>query len=197
MYPRAVPSFVLPEIVSKNNGQLKTVIGALAITIAFEQRQKRIDIFAQHNQFKAAMQKEKENKSHVNWKPCDYPEWLLFEIEQNLTIRKIQVDVAKHMMQPSNSTKKHSVMQLNMGEGKTAVIVPIIAAVLANGQQACQITVLKSLFATNLKLYRRYLGGMLNRRLYVFPCRRDMPIAGHIAQLMNIYEECKEMKGNL
>ncbi|XP_055310983.1 uncharacterized protein LOC129573873 [Sitodiplosis mosellana] len=200
MYPRAVPSLVVPQITSKGNSDLKAIVGALAITIAHEQREKRIEIYSQQEQLKVALEKEIENKPHENWKPCDYPAWLLFEIEQNLTIRRVQVDVANHMMNPSQNEgaddkKKHSVMQLNMGEGKTAVIAPIIAAVLANGKQACQITVLKSLFATNLKSYRRYLGGMLNRRMYVFPCRRDMPIANFVDQMMSIYEECKQMKG--
>ncbi|XP_055310984.1 uncharacterized protein LOC129573874 [Sitodiplosis mosellana] len=200
MYPRAVPSLVLPQITSKGNSDLRSIVGALAITIAHEQREKRIEIYSQQEQLKVALEKEIENKPHENWKPCDYPAWLLFEIEQNLTIRRVQVDVANHMMNPSQNEgaddkKKHSVMQLNMGEGKTAVIAPIIAAVLANGKQACQITVLKSLFATNLKSYRRYLGGMLNRRMYLFPCRRDMPIANFVGQMMNIYEECKRMKG--
>lgn len=197
VYPRAVPSLVLPQIASNEENDLKAVIGALARTIAHEQRIKRIEIYSQQDQFR--MEKETENQPHVNWKPCDFPEWLLFEIEQNLTIRGVQVNVANHMMNPTKiggSDAKHSVMQLNMGEGKTAVIAPIIASILANGKQVCQITMLKPLFATNLKLYRRYLGGMLNRRMYVFPCRRDMPIANFVGQMMNIYEECKQMKGN-
>lgn len=90
---------------------------------------------------------------------------------------------------------KHSVMQLNMGEGKTAVIVPILAAVLADGTQACQVTVLKSLFTRNLKFLRQYLGGLLNRRIYLFPCRRDLPMGQHIEQMLELYKECKWKKG--
>lgn len=123
------------------------------------------------------------------------------------------------MINPPETDTKHSTMQLNMGEGKTAVIVPILASVLANGTQACQITVLRSLFSTNLKSLRRYLGGMfhythhmctcvlipitsffsigmLGRRVYTFPCRRDMPISQHISEICNIYETCKKVKGS-
>ncbi|XP_031638985.1 uncharacterized protein LOC116351075 [Contarinia nasturtii] len=195
MYPRIVPSTVLPEIASKHANPLKPIIGALAITISHEQRNKRIEIYSKQEQLRGAKEREEENKPHENWKPSKYPEWLLFEIEQNVTIRRVQVKVAEHMMNPTDIGTKHSVMQLNMGEGKTAVIAPIIAALLANGKQAVQITVLKSLFATNLKSLRRYLGGMLGRRMYIMPCRRDMPISQHVSQLMNIYTECKEMKG--
>lgn len=198
MYPRAVPSLVLPRIATNTAAELKAVIGALAVTIAREQRLKRIAMYAQQEQFSGMMTKELENQPHVNWMPCEHPEWLLFEIEQNLTIREIQIKVAEQMIEPAKKEgvdAKHSTMQLNMGEGKTAVIAPIIAATLADGKQCCQITVLKSLFATNLKALRKYLGGMLNRRMYVFPCRRDMPIAQHVGDILSIYEECKKMKG--
>lgn len=53
------------------------------------------------------------------------------------------------MIQPPDG--KHSVMQLNMGEGKTSVIVPIVAAELANGEQLCTVTVLRHMFQTNLR----------------------------------------------
>lgn len=99
------------------------------------------------------------------------------------------------MIDPPEIGTKHSVMQLNMGEGKTAVIVPILAAILANGKQVCQVTVLKSLFATNLKELRQCLGGMLNRRLYTFPCRRDMPINKYAEKIFDIYVECRRLKG--
>lgn len=87
---------------------------------------------------------------------------------------------------------QHSVMQLNMGEGKTAVIVPILATLLANGKQLCVVTVLKSLFQTNQRSLRQCLGGMLNQRVYTFPCRRDMHTE---ADLLSKYEECMRERG--
>lgn len=198
MQPRLVLSFVLPKLTSTDiDERLKMIIGALAIAIAQEQRQNRIKALTNQEQLKPDLDKEEENQPYINWKPCEYPEWLIFEIEQNLTIRRIQIEIAKRMIQPPKThDAKHSTMQLNMGEGKTAVLVPILASVLANGQQLCQITVLKSLFATNVKSIRKYLGGMLNRRIYIFPCRRDLPIADHLDRILDIYEECKELKGS-
>lgn len=196
LYPRTIPSLVLSQIALKEDSELKVIIGALAVTIAHEQRQNRIAIYSQHDHLKGALDREEQNQPHINWNPSEYPEWLLFEIEQNLSIRRIQVEVAKQMIDPRGSESKHSVMQLNMGEGKTAVITPIVAAILADGTKACQITVLKSLFATNLKSLRRYLGGMLNRRVYIFPCRRDMPVSSHVGQFLDIYQECMKMKGS-
>lgn len=198
IFPRLVPTLILPKLISdKTDKKLKMVIGAWAISIANEQRFNRISMLWKQPHQKQTLQRELETTPHENWKPSDYPEWLLFEIEQNVTIRYIQIKIAKRMIDDNSSVrkKKHFTMQFNMGEGKTAVIVPILTSVLANGQQACQITVLKSLFATNLKSLRQYLGGMLGRRVYSFPCRRDLPVSKYIEEIHNMYEECKKNKG--
>lgn len=198
LFPRMVPSFILPKLLDPQlDDDSRCLTGAYAMTIAHEQRKNRIEEYKRRPEMKAALEREEQNKPHENWKPCDYPEWLLFEIEQNLTIRRIQIEVAKRMIDPPHGETKHSVMQLNMGEGKTAVIVPILAARLADGTQGCQIVVLKPLFATNLKSLRQYLGGFLNRRIYVFPCRRDMPIEEHSLEMLSIYEECQREKGKI
>lgn len=73
----------------------------------------------------------------------------------------------------------------------------ILAARLADGSQACQITVLKSLYATNFKSLRQYLGGFLNRQIYTFPCRRNLPIEDNIEQILEIYQECERNKGKI
>lgn len=196
LFPRMVPSLLLPKIMEPQfDHDLKCLIGAYAMSIACEQREDRIHELSKRPELKATFDKERLNEPYENWSPHEYPEWLLFEIEQNLTIRRIQIEIAKRMIQPPENETKHSVMQLNMGEGKTAVIVPILAARLADGKQACQVIVLKSLFATNLKSLRQYLGGFLNRRIYIFPCRRDMPIESHAHEILNIYQECKQEKG--
>jgi hypothetical protein len=46
-------------------------------------------------------------------------DWLLFEIDSNRSIRSNQVEIAQSMIQPK--TAENSVMQLNMGEGKSSV----------------------------------------------------------------------------
>ncbi len=197
MWPRLVLSLVLPKLLSSTqNPKLKSIICAVGVQTVSQQRQQRIANYSQKPEMKAALEQEEKYEPHTNWLPSEYPEWLLFEIEQDLTIRPIQIDVAKRMISPPEIGTKHSVMQLNMGEGKTAVIVPILAAILANGRQVCQVTVLKSLFATNMKELRQCLGGMLNRRLYTFPCRRDMPINKHAKKILDLYVECRSVKGD-
>lgn len=195
MYPRLVITSVLQKLLHSTDYRLKWLIGAFAVTLALEQRRQRIATFELLPQMIVALEREKENELHSNWLPSEHPEWLLFEIEQNLGIRRIQIEIAKRMINPPAIGSQHSVMQLNMGEGKTAVIVPILASVLSDSKTVCQITVLKSLYATNLKSLRQCLGGMLNRRVYTFPCRRDMPIGGCVADMLTMYEECKRSEG--
>lgn len=198
LFPRLVPTLILPKLLTnETDNRLKMIIGAWAISMANEQRHNRIEAFARHPQLTPDYDREIKNEPHTNWRPCEYPEWLLFEIEQNLTIRRIQIEIAKKMManDPCDLNTKHFIMQLNMGEGKTAVIVPILASRISNGRQLCQIIVLKSLFATNLKSFRQYLGGMLGRRVYSIPCRRDLDICRNISQIRKIYEECMRNKG--
>ena len=66
-------------------------------------------------------------------------------------------------------------MQMNMGEGKTSVILPMLALSLCSSSSSLvRIVVLKSLFPTNYQSLRYKLGGLLNRRIFPFACRRDM-----------------------
>jgi hypothetical protein len=66
-------------------------------------------------------QRELLNHGHIGWKPEEYPEWMLFEIENNLLIRPTQAQIAKETLAPS--ARANCAMQLNMGDGKSSVIV--------------------------------------------------------------------------
>ncbi|XP_037034763.1 uncharacterized protein LOC119073424 [Bradysia coprophila] len=194
IYPRLVPTLILPQMISSTNANHKTMIGALGVLISNDQRAARIKNLEMQPKMEVALRREKEEIPFSNWSPSVYPQWLLFQIEMDLTIRGIQVKVAKNMIQPS--TNEHSVMQLNMGEGKTAVIVPILCALLSNKKHVCQVTVLKPLFESNLKSLRKCLGGMLNHRVFVFPCRRDMIFSeDNVRLLLETYKDCKKLKG--
>jgi hypothetical protein len=53
------------------------------------------------------------------WDPFNFVDWLLIEIDSNFSIRPGQADIAKEMIYPSND--QNSILQLNMGEGKSSV----------------------------------------------------------------------------
>ncbi|KAG5190982.1 hypothetical protein JKP88DRAFT_275030 [Tribonema minus] len=60
--------------------------------------------------------------------------------------------------------------------GKTSVILPMLAATLADGDNLMRITVPSPLFAAAMALLSDRLGGLLGRRLYTLPVRRDMDL---------------------
>lgn len=63
------------------------------------------------------------------WDVFQHPDWLVFEAEQQLAIRPLQFKVAAQLM-----TSPGAISQLNMGEGKTRVILPMLLLHWADGQ---------------------------------------------------------------
>jgi hypothetical protein len=155
----------------------RKLLGGILVCWTLEQQLERALHFAIHGRWED-FKKEISNTPHSNWKPCDYIPWLILELEMNITIREIQIRVAHHMMQlntaPDDSTVRSIVMQMNMGEGKTSVILPMLAVSLCESSSSLvRIVVLKSLFPTNYQSLRYKLGGILNRRIFPFACRSE------------------------
>ena len=89
-------------------------------------------------------------------------------------------------------------MQLNMGEGKSSVIVPIVAVVLANGDQLVRVIVPKPLMAQTLHVLADRLGGLTNRRIYYVPFSRSLEVNDQkVASLRQIMLECIRERGVL
>ena len=63
-------------------------------------------------------------------------------------------------------------MQVNMGEGKSSVIIPIAAAALADGHQLVRIIVPKALAFQMYNTLLNSLGGLANRKIYHLPFSR-------------------------
>ena len=63
-------------------------------------------------------------------------------------------------------------MQVNMGEGKSSVIIPIAAAVLADGKQLVRVVVPKALTSQMFELLVARLGGLANRPTFHLPFSR-------------------------
>ena len=155
-----------------------SLLGGAIVNWTSEQQLERTLHFASHKNWED-FRKEISHTSHSNWIPSKHIPWLILELEMNITIREIQIKVARHMMQPhlpaDDSTVQSIVMQMNMGEGKTSVILPMLAVGLCStASSLVRIIVLKSLFPTNYQSLRYKLGGLLNRRIFPFACRRDM-----------------------
>lgn len=76
------------------------------------------------------LNEELQHVGHTNWDPRKFPETLLLEAESGILVRKVQAMIATEMMEPEGG--QNTVMQLNMGEGKSSTIVPVVAAALAD-----------------------------------------------------------------
>ena len=95
---------------------------------------------------------------------------LFRQIQGNFLIRRAQAETAMEIMSPRSG--ENSLMQVNMGEGKSSVIIPITAAALADGKQLVRIVVPKALTVQMFDLLVSRLGWLTNRPIYHLPFSR-------------------------
>jgi hypothetical protein len=195
MSPRLSPSIVLSYLAQSSRKLLsddwKAVIVHFGVAITSLQRAERLIGYAGSN---AELLNELSNPGHLEWNPLDYPDWLLLELENNILIRSEQAHIAKQMISPISGC--NSIMQLNMGLGKSSVIVPIVAATLADRQKLARVVVLKSLAAQMFQILLKRLGGLINRRIFFLPISRSLKLNASVAKdIRKIYEECMRMGG--
>ncbi|KAF9016696.1 hypothetical protein BDZ89DRAFT_1075364 [Hymenopellis radicata] len=119
----------------------------------------------------------------------NHPDWLLIMIEQNFFARAIQIRVALEMFAPSSG--KNTALQLNMGEGKSSVIAPMVATSLADGNKLVRIVVLKPLAKQMYQLLVDRLSSLPNRRICYFPFSRQMKTGpGGMTRIHNLNMQC-------
>lgn len=92
----------------------------------------------------------------------------------------------------------NSVMQLNMGEGKSTVIVQIVAAHLADGERLVRIIAAKAQSKQMAHMLISKLGGLLDRRVFFFPFSRSLEMDPTKLTLVNRHLElCRKSGGVL
>lgn len=171
----------------------KSLLLFLAESIASLQRAERMLTLYRKQNFKA-LRKELRTPGREGWSTEEHPSWLLLEIENNITIRPLQAKVAKEMMSPRSGS--NSVMQLNMGEGKSSVIVPMLAAALADGVQLVRIVVLKPLLRQTEQVLSQRLGGLLGHRVCHIPFSRKTTISSEtIAGISEVVRNYRRIRG--
>ena len=104
----------------------------------------------------------------------------------------------------SPQSGENTVMQVNMGEGKSSVIIPIAAAALANGKQLVRVIVPKALTVQMFELLVTRLGGLTNRPIYHLPFSRTptydgfgSTISSQIDGLHKLMSRCMSERGIL
>ncbi|RSM12590.1 hypothetical protein CEP52_002280 [Fusarium oligoseptatum] len=171
--PRITPVFFLQQLRNSSWSKLtaawKSAIIQYGLAVAALQKARRL-IRSQNDP--VDLLRELENRGHENWSPHDYPEWLLIECESQITIREVQQQIAQQMIRPPG--QENAVMQLNMGEGKSSVIVPIVATTLGDGSKLVRIIVAKPQAKQMYQMLSTKLSGLVNRPVYQLPFSRDV-----------------------
>lgn len=185
--PRVSPTFFLQQLSRTKWHHLpegwKACIVRYALALAAMQRAERLTKLTENQD----LVNELRNPGHQNWDPAEHPESLLMEIESGFLVRPVQAQVTAQMQNPPDGN--NAVMQLNMGEGKSSVIVPIVAAALANGEQLLRVIVAKPQSKQMTQMLISKLGGLLDRRVYYMPISRSLKLdstaAANISSMLN------------
>lgn len=140
--------------------------------------------------------RESENPGGQGRNQVAYSDWLLISIDNNLLVRPVQTQIALEMIAPSSG--KNQTLQLNMGEGKSSVIVPIVSAALADGKKLVRVVVLKPLSGQMFRLLVQKLSGLANRRIFYMPFYRQVKLDEKaVRNIQDLYQECMEVGGIL
>ncbi|KAL2886155.1 hypothetical protein HOO65_070617 [Ceratocystis lukuohia] len=194
--PRFTPSYFLKRLSSYGfHKKWQSVIVAYGVAITQVQRAGRIQSAILQEDW-ATLNSELNDIGHLNWSPEDYPSSLLLEVDSGLIIRKVQQDIAHLMINPPSD--QNCVTQLNMGKGKSSVIVPIVSAALANKQRLMCVVVAKPQSKQMLETLLIRLGGLVNRRVFQVPYSRGLVTTESQAQLLLcLLQECQNVGGVL
>ena len=110
--------------------------------------------------------------------------------------RPVQVAVAREMISPIS--QQNISLQLNMGEGKSSVIVPLVASTLADGSNFVRVVTLKPLSSQMFQLLVGRLSGLLNRPIFYIPFSRSLDVNTSLVNIIScLYRRCAAEGGVL
>ena len=96
------------------------------------------------------------------------------------------------------SSRDSAILQLNMGEGKSHVIVLLVATALANSRKLVRVVVLKPLAGQMFHLLVERISGLANRRIFYLPFSRDVTMnIDQIQHIHDLFKECARVQGVL
>lgn len=121
---------------------------------------------------------------------------LTSQLDGDFVMRPVQAQVLHEMVAPSSGA--NTVMQLNMGEGKSSVIIPMAAAAIGDGVNLARVFVLKPLAGQMFQMLVKRLSGLANRQVYYMPFSRSVkPNSRQANLLLKMYRECMGKGGIL
>ncbi len=91
----------------------------------------------------------------------------------------------------SPTCRRSALLQLNMGEGKSSVIIPLVAAALADGSNLARIVTLKPLSNQMFQLLASRLSDLADRRIFYVPFSRDLRMSTSMLETIStLYRQC-------
>lgn len=190
--PRWSPVFILGQLNrtrwSKLSPEWQACVIHYALALTTFQRAERL-LRALNSADKDGLIRELDNPGHTNWNPAQYPETLLLEAESNILVREVQEQIAFQMRSPHHA--RNSMMQLNMGEGKSSVILPIVTTALADTSQMVRVICAKPQSKQMWQMLVSKLGGLLNRRVFFMPFSRAIKLEKYKTEAVKkLCQEC-------
>ncbi|VUC34642.1 unnamed protein product [Clonostachys rosea] len=184
----SLSSVALLEMLRNDNARqlgprMKEALVWYGVLITRLQRLQRIEDALRSDDMRRLVE-EYNHTGHSNWRPLEQPEWLLLEIDNNILLRESQVDVAHAIVSPSS--RSNSVLQMNMGEGKTSCIMPMAATLLADKTKLCRLIVPRALLLQTALVIQRRLGRLIGRGVHHIPFQRRSPKGN---ETLNLYQK--------
>ncbi|KAI9431719.1 hypothetical protein H4582DRAFT_2084583 [Lactarius indigo] len=198
LWPRITPRSVLRELsrdrVHTLTDQWKHAITRYAVAfLKYQQSQRLLELSSRRRD--EELLQEAETTCEDVAAACS-PDWLLIQIDANFLARPLQVAIAREMISPT--CQRSASLQLNMGEGKSSVIVPLVAATLADGSNLTRIVTLKPLSNQMFQLLLSRLSDLADRRIFYVPFSRNLQTSASVVQNINaLYRQCAAEGGVL
>ncbi len=131
---------------------------------------------------------ETQVASQTSWQARDHPDWLLLELDFNIRIRPDQHQVALAMTSPNGNGS--FCLQMNMGQGKSSIIVPMVVAQLADTKNLVRVVVPRPLLLQTAQVLQARLGGLIGRKIRHVPfSRRSSTAVNDVKAYHNLHVE--------
>ena len=126
------------------------------------------------------------------WSVKKHPQWLVFEVEQRLQIRRVQYRITQFCIDNPGA-----ITQLNMGEGKTRIILPMLVLHLAQPKRLVRLHFLSQLIdEAYYYLHRHLTASLMCRRLLRLPFHRDVKLSEQgVATMHDCLVRCMKASG--
>ena len=124
------------------------------------------------------------------WSPQEHPLWLAFELDQNIQIRPEQYQLAQHLLDNPGS-----ISQLNMGLGKTRVVIPMLILEGIVRKKHFRLHILSPLFSEALGYFQDALtSGVVRVPVATFPFNRSVTMTPENIQTMyTMFTHCRNV----